>query len=31
VMGYALGGLGSLGGYSDGGRLLKGPGDLLLV
>jgi hypothetical protein len=27
VMGYALGGLGSLGGYSDGGRLLKGPGD----
>ena len=24
---YALGGLGSLGGYSDGGRLLKGPGD----
>jgi hypothetical protein len=25
--GYALGGLGSLGGYSDGGRLLKGPGD----
>jgi hypothetical protein len=27
VPGYALGGLGSLGGYSDGGRLLKGPGD----
>jgi hypothetical protein len=27
MMGYALGGLGSLGGYSDGGRLLKGPGD----
>jgi len=25
--GYALGGLGSLGSYSDGGRLLKGPGD----
>lgn len=25
--GYALGGLGSLGGYSDGGRLLRGPGD----
>jgi len=24
---YALGGLGSLGSYSDGGRLLKGPGD----
>jgi hypothetical protein len=24
---YALGGLGALGGYSDGGRLLKGPGD----
>jgi len=24
---YALGGLGTLGGYSDGGRLLKGPGD----
>ena len=24
---YALGGLGSLGGYSDGGRLLRGPGD----
>ena len=27
IPGYALGGLGSLGGYSDGGRLLKGPGD----
>jgi hypothetical protein len=27
VPGYALGGLGSLGGYSDGGQLLKGPGD----
>jgi len=27
MMGYALGGLGSLGGYSDGGRLLRGPGD----
>ena len=28
VMGYAMGGgLGSLGSYSDGGRLLKGPGD----
>ena len=27
AIGYALGGLGSLGGYSDGGRLLKGPGD----
>ena len=27
VVGYALGGLGSLGSYSDGGRLLKGPGD----
>jgi hypothetical protein len=26
--GYAMGGgLGSLGGYSDGGRLLRGPGD----
>lgn len=25
--GYALGGLGSLGDYSDGGRLLRGPGD----
>mgnify|MGYP006276271297 CR=1 FL=1 len=25
--GYAMGGLGDLGGYSDGGRLLKGPGD----
>ena len=24
---YAGGGLGSLGGYSDGGQLLKGPGD----
>jgi hypothetical protein len=24
---YALGGLGDLGGYSDGGRLLRGPGD----
>ena len=24
---YAQGGLGTLGGYSDGGRLLKGPGD----
>jgi hypothetical protein len=24
---YAMGGLGSLGGYSDGGRLLRGPGD----
>jgi hypothetical protein len=24
---YAHGGLGSLGGYSDGGRLLRGPGD----
>jgi hypothetical protein len=24
---YAAGGLGSLGGYSDGGRLLRGPGD----
>ena len=24
---YAMGGLGSLGSYSDGGRLLKGPGD----
>jgi hypothetical protein len=24
---YASGGLGSLGGYSDGGRLLRGPGD----
>ena len=24
---YAQGGLGSLGGYSDGGRLLRGPGD----
>jgi hypothetical protein len=27
MMGYAMGGLGNLGGYSDGGRLLKGPGD----
>jgi hypothetical protein len=28
MMGYAIGGgLGSLGSYSDGGRLLKGPGD----
>jgi hypothetical protein len=27
MTGYALGGLGTLGGYSDGGRLLKGPGD----
>jgi hypothetical protein len=27
LQGYAQGGLGSLGGYSDGGRLLKGPGD----
>jgi hypothetical protein len=27
IAGYALGGLGALGGYSDGGRLLKGPGD----
>lgn len=27
VSGYASGGLGSLGGYSDGGRLLRGPGD----
>jgi hypothetical protein len=26
-MSYAGGGLGTLGGYSDGGRLLKGPGD----
>jgi hypothetical protein len=26
-MSYAMGGLGNLGGYSDGGRLLKGPGD----
>ena len=25
--GFALGGLGTLGGYSDGGRLLRGPGD----
>jgi len=27
ITGYAQGGLGSLGGYSDGGRLLRGPGD----
>ena len=28
MMGYAVGGgMGTLGGYSDGGRLLKGPGD----
>jgi len=27
IAGYAQGGLGSLGGYSDGGRLLRGPGD----
>ena len=27
LLGYAGGGLGTLGGYSDGGRLLKGPGD----
>jgi hypothetical protein len=27
MTGYALGGLGTLGSYSDGGRLLKGPGD----
>ena len=27
MAGYAQGGLGSLGGYSDGGRLLRGPGD----
>jgi hypothetical protein len=27
ITGYAMGGLGSLGGYSDGGRLLRGPGD----
>jgi len=27
LQGYAMGGLGTLGGYSDGGRLLKGPGD----
>jgi hypothetical protein len=26
-MGYAAGGMTSLGGYSDGGRMLKGPGD----
>lgn len=27
IPGYAMGGLGNLGGYSDGGQLLKGPGD----
>ena len=27
LMGLAAGGLGTLGGYSDGGRLLRGPGD----
>ena len=27
LMGYAHGGISSLGGYSDGGRLLRGPGD----
>lgn len=27
IASYAAGGLGDLGGYSDGGRLLKGPGD----
>jgi hypothetical protein len=27
IAGYAMGGLGSLGNYSDGGRLLRGPGD----
>jgi len=27
LQGYAMGGLGTLGGYSDGGRLLRGPGD----
>jgi hypothetical protein len=27
MMGYAMGGLGTLGGFSDGGRLLRGPGD----
>ena len=27
MAGYAAGGLGSLGSYSDGGRLLRGPGD----
>ncbi len=26
-MGYAAGGMTSLGGFSDGGRMLKGPGD----
>jgi len=27
LMGYARGGISTLGGYSDGGRLLRGPGD----
>lgn len=27
LMGYAAGGISTLGGYSDGGRLLRGPGD----
>jgi hypothetical protein len=27
ITGYAQGGIGSLGSYSDGGRLLRGPGD----
>jgi hypothetical protein len=27
LMGYARGGIANLGGYSDGGRLLRGPGD----
>lgn len=27
LMGYASGGISTLGGYSDGGRLLRGPGD----
>ena len=27
LMGYARGGISNLGGYSDGGRLLRGPGD----
>ena len=27
IPGYAMGGLGDLGGFSDGGRLLRGPGD----
>jgi hypothetical protein len=27
VLGYAAGGIANLGGYSDGGRLLRGPGD----